>query len=230
MEISEIIKVFKELDDLDFIELTSENYNENILYTLDKAVEDNLLPKYEYFEGASKLVLHFCDTDYVIKIPFSGSLQYTYEDEDDEEGDYNFIEFCGAEGEGWDYCNSEVIRFQWAKNEKVEKCFLETEYICSIDGYPIYIQQLATPYTSLECDNTEFREDELKKTSKICETNYLKCFNVDWLTDVREYYGEAFLIKLLNFVKNYGISDLHNGNLGYIDNRPVIIDYAGYES
>ena len=36
--------------------------------------------------------------------------------------------------------------------------------------------------------------------------------------------------KLFAFINEYQIEDLHSDNLGYYKDKPVIIDYAGFNS
>ena len=43
-----------------------------------------------------------------------------------------------------------------------------------------------------------------------------------------EFFGEEILKQLDRFIDTYGINDLHTSNVGYIGNRPVLIDYSGY--
>lgn len=43
-----------------------------------------------------------------------------------------------------------------------------------------------------------------------------------------EYYGLKKFLKLKEFVEEKRINDLHGGNYGFIDGRPVIFDYSGY--
>ena len=174
--------------------------------------------------------MHFEGTDFVIKIPFNGTEEPCYEDDDE----YNFVPFDGAgeyyKDNCWDYCNLEVERFQAALDEEVDKCFVETIYIGSVNNYPIYAQELVEMYDYSEHDfENSNKADELEKTSSLCKSNKVQCFHTNWLTDARKYYGEDFLIKLLKFIDNYCISDLHSGNLGYICGRPIIVDYASFE-
>jgi len=43
-----------------------------------------------------------------------------------------------------------------------------------------------------------------------------------------EYYGKEMYEALTQFCEDYEINDLHSGNIGSVDGRPVIIDYGGY--
>ena len=48
------------------------------------------------------------------------------------------------------------------------------------------------------------------------------------MRDAINWYGENEIEKLLKFINDEKINDLHSGNLGYLNDRPVIVDYAGY--
>lgn len=50
----------------------------------------------------------------------------------------------------------------------------------------------------------------------------------DWADDFRAYYGEAEVKNLLKLNEEYGIDDLHCGNIAYFKGKPVIIDYYAY--
>ena len=58
----------------------------------------------------------------------------------------------------------------------------------------------------------------------------LQIHNKRWIEEFVRFYGINGLVQLANFVQKYRVTDLHNGNLGYIlaeDDtlRPVIIDW-----
>ena len=64
-----------------------------------------------------------------------------------------------------------------------------------------------------------------KKSSKARE----KCGMTPILTSaLYNYYGEEKFEIILNFLNENGINDLHNGNWGFIGERPVIFDYSGF--
>lgn len=49
----------------------------------------------------------------------------------------------------------------------------------------------------------------------------------DFVRQLYKYYSNAVLFELLTFMEDYGISDLHGSNLGFMkeDGRPVILDW-----
>ena len=55
------------------------------------------------------------------------------------------------------------------------------------------------------------------------------CFNLQWLGNAIDFYGENFVRKVMQFIDKIGVTDFHSGNLAYReDGSPVIIDYAGF--
>jgi hypothetical protein len=64
--------------------------------------------------------------------------------------------------------------------------------------------------------------------SKFCTKEGYIDFNLTWMADAYDYYGEEYFKKLMNFLKSEGIYDLHGGNIGYINSRPVIFDFSDY--
>ena len=71
-------------------------------------------------------------------------------------------------------------------------------------------------------------DKEKKKSRELCSKAHIENLPARWLCDALEYYGLKKVEKLLTFIYDEDIDDLHSSNLGYKDGRPVIIDYAGY--
>lgn len=55
--------------------------------------------------------------------------------------------------------------------------------------------------------------------------NNLNVYYPKWIYDVIKCYGKDFLAALGNFVQRYQITDLHSDNIGYYNNKPVILDF-----
>lgn len=168
-----------------------------------------------YYSGATKIVLTFREyEDYVIKLPFTC----------DECGE-SF--FCAEEPDEWNYCEAESIFYEHAEDEGLEDVFLESRLCGHIGGHPFYIQKKAIVLEEIESSSPKDNETLASARNCCCENNIYN-FNTYWIADFIEYYGIEKLSLLNKFIKSFGISDLHGGNLGYVGKRPVIIDYAGY--
>ena len=193
--------------------------------------------------GVSKMVLLIPHESFVIKIPFTGYLEEddyscAYNEwEDAEEADkgkepqledyYYTFEYantpCITLSTAWDYCALEVAIYEDAIKEGVAQYFAKEQQVGQIDHMPIYAQDRARML-----DDDKWDADISEKTTTKCAQLDLRCFNPMWIADFFEIYGEDEFVKLSNFLKKHRIHDLHSGNLGYIDDMPVIIDYSCY--
>lgn len=207
---------FDENDEADFYSIVVQPFSEKYKKPFD------------YATGATKGVLIFEQLGFVIKIPFcrnSEDCEYnsTY-------GEYECCYFTGADTDnGWDYCEAEANKYERAEEEGLAQCFAKTKKIGDIDGYPIYMQELADIYKSIDYQSSHTEEDS-RQVSSICNSNNFYMFNIEWLSDAFHYYGEKMFHKLLEFIRIVGINDLHDGNIGYIGNRPVLVDYSSFDS
>lgn len=207
---------FDENDEADFYSIVVQPFSEKYKKPFD------------YATGATKGVLIFEQLGFVIKIPFcrnSEDCEYnsTY-------GEYECCYFTGADTDnGWDYCEAEANKYERAEEEGLAQCFAKTKKIGDIGGYPIYMQELADIYKSIDYQSSHTEEDS-RQVSSICNSNNFYMFNIEWLSDAFHYYGEKIFHKLLEFIRTVGINDLHDGNIGYIGNRPVLVDYSSFDS
>jgi hypothetical protein len=170
---------------------------------------------FTYEAGATKGVLMFKDLGFVIKIPFVG-----------DNDDY----FYGSGySDGWNYCQTEEKRFEFAKEYGLDQCFLELKYIGHIDNYPIYLQEYISEVGG-GIHYASYSDKERNEMTDRCEGSGYNCFNPNWLLDAFKYYGEEIFYKLLRFIDDYDIDDLHGANLGYQNGQPLIIDYASFNN
>ena len=202
-------------------DLTEDNYFDNVIELLPKNVS------FKFFSGATKLVILFPGADYVVKIPFNG--QYTYSDEDE----LVYWEFeNGSDGCCWDYCLGEVERYAYAEEIGLETFFAKTELIGYVHGHPIYIQERATIYEDVANEKEKNSYERRKSAKELCNHKGYSCFNGLWILDLQDYCGgpdDELFCSFMNYVTDY-ISDLHMGNVGYIDGKPVLVDYSGFDS
>lgn len=206
-------QILTALQDCDFTDLCDGNFFTQVIQCMDSSI----LPR-SYNTGATKLVLTPPGENFVIKIPFRGG-KFGKKYEPFERA---------QEPDGWDYCKAEVIKYQKAKEIHVEQYFVETRYIGSVQGHPIYIQEAVDIYNEVK-DFDDYDDEHREKTRQTCKDLNIRCFNSGWLTDFLEYFSSQELIKLQEHLTNTCIGDLHGDNLGYLYNgQPVIVDYADY--
>lgn len=220
----EIKEILEALKNCYFSELSEATYYDDIICQF----KEKYHKPFGYDAGASKVVLTFENLGFVIKIPFEGYYpDAEYDEETDEYYDSEFEYFCNADADSeWDYCEAEANRYNEAKTYGVEDCFAKCEKIATINSHPIYLQEYATMYDWGKSSNHTDKDKET--VSKICSDNRFDCFNTEWLSDVFNYFGEKIFYTFMEFLKDYNINDLHNGNIGYINARPVLVDYAGW--
>ena len=158
-----------------------------------------------------------------------------------KEGEEVFRAFGGAiieddeDGIYWDYCRLESYYYEKAVAAGVEKCFAKTEFIGEVHGHPIYCQEKCSMFGS-EFHSTEKQKEYEKRTEEdyrsmkqICDENNFHRIDRDWTLDFLIYWGEQMFAKFAEFVKSYDIWDLHNGNIGYKNGAPCLVDYSSYE-
>ena len=50
----------------------------------------------------------------------------------------------------------------------------------------------------------------------------------DWFLFVYATYGKEFCKRFINWANDNKVNDLHDCNVGFLHNKPIILDYAGY--
>lgn len=230
-------EIFAAMEECNFDNLTCGNVRDQVIDAIEEALSKEI-----FFQcGVTKVAIFFPDTDFVIKIPLGG-----YEEEEEEyneeckayypTGDSYFSPFCFADDEetGDDYCKVEVVRYQHALNYddgEVAQLFARTSFLGYIHDYPIYMQPICEAYEDIDRPGGEDYERShacMSSTIDTCHKNGYSCFNAIWLTQVMFHYGENVFNELCSFIQKEKIDDLHGGNIGYYQGKPVIFDYSGY--
>ena len=166
----------------------------------------------EFDSGASRLCVIFPKEKKVLKIPKSG---------------------CSI-----DYCAREIHNFKLAQEYKVEKVLLPIALLCEVNGCKVYCQPM---YTSSMGDMNRKERDKLNEkikdlpTSKITKKVQRGVFDGKWRSLDRywtarmvQLYGKKFAMSFETWTHTAKVNDLHNSNIGWLDRKPIILDYAGY--
>lgn len=220
--IEEIVEALKKCY---YGELCEHNFYEDVVFEF----KNNYKKTFSYDQGASKGVLIFEELNIVIKIPFCGNY-YEGDEYYDENLDVyygnDFEYFYGADtSDSWNYCEVEKERYKMAKQDGINKCFAGVGLLTKIEGHPIYIQEFADMY---DYKSTGHTKEDTESVKEMCKSNSYNCFNEEWLSDVFNYFGKDIFNRFMMFIDDIGINDLHNGNIGYIKGRPVLVDYSGW--
>ena len=191
-----------------------------------QALDDNFI----LASGVSKVAIIPKEKNYVIKIPYYGKYRKN-------NGIKCFDSYFSSISKSSDYCKSEEIIYNKAKANGLDTFFAEIEQIGKIKSIPIYVQRKAVIFEDVyypeddEEENLNEHEVSIFKTittkySDLVEDEYLP---ISWMKDFIFSYGELAFDKLYNFLSDNNIQDLHSENIGYICERPVLVDFSGFE-
>ena len=190
-----------------FLEFLRENTYMNFL-KFRRAKAKELEKKGLYCtNGLTKAVLVFDELDWVVKIPFH--VDYSRSDE----------------GSITDYCERERFVYEQAKERGVAELFAESYFLMEFCGRPIYIMRKVE-------DNKEKISTDLydKAISEGYEVDFEYMEPEEQVEELFYYYYEDYLLQeYFAFCEDYGVNDVHTGNIGYDESgKPVVIDYSGY--
>lgn len=166
-------------------------------------------------DGETKTVFLHDDWDFVIKIP-------------------NYYSYPNT-----NYCDLEVQHYKNACEYRVEKLLLETAPLITLsNGITLYFQpryQLNTYHFLSDSKTSKKLRAKLNNTSELCPTTKARRKMYDsyrissyWFARVVQLYGKKFARSLETWTQKNQIGDLHNCNTGWYNNKPIILDYAGY--
>lgn len=160
----------------------------------------------DFSAGVSKGVFVWYDKDIVIKIPF------------------NYIKK--------DYCKIELENWKAAVDEKIDECFCPIWFVGDFHGVPIYAAILCN---TNEDEHLEIIREIYYASGKTKEEfeDYLDneyCDTEGGIAFMRALLTNDIWEKFHAFCQKYHINDLHSGNVGLLGDKPVLIDFSGYEN
>ena len=173
-------------------------------------------PEYRIQEGATKLCIVPKNADFVIK----WSITY-YDDSDD-----------------WDEALEEVFIYNKAVKAGLEMFFPKTEVFCTVNGITFVIQE-KIDFSALNTPNSKENKYkyQTRTVSSIIVEKMDNCFyqmkrgrELDplWASMAIVLYGKRKCKTLCKFITENNINDLHLSNIGYLRNKPIILDFSGY--
>lgn len=163
--------------------------------------------------GATKTVFLHKDWDFVIKVP-----NYYYYPRN--------------------YCAIEAENYTKAAAYNVQRVLLETALLPVLpNGIELYVQpRYTTDHLDLHQDMA--KRERLHRTLNNLDANRTReitmsmydghRISIEWMARVIQLYGKKFARSLEEWTKDNHIGDLHSRNVGWINNRPIILDYSGY--
>ena len=164
--------------------------------------------------GETKTVFLHKEWDFVIKVP-------------------NYYSYARH-----NYCQLEADNYKKACAYRVERVLLETALLCTLkNGIQLYVQPRYTIDNNDYMDSPIHRHRLQKKrntyrkpiVSRVAGEMYdgFRLNNL-WLSRVIQLYGKRFMRSLERWTQENHIGDLHDCNVGWMNNKPIILDYSGY--
>lgn len=167
--------------------------------------------------GASKICLDFVHENFVIKWTCNGS---RYEA---------------------DEALAEVKIYEQAVKQGIQFFFPSTELFATINGINFVLQEKI----DFSIDHISYLQEKKyvhqsrTGSDRICnkmqkcfdkagDGSYARQLNKTWAKMALVLYGKKAVKHLCGFVVEHGINDLHESNLGYKNDRPIILDFSGY--
>lgn len=165
---------------------------------------------------------------------------------------FSFADRNSGEGSSWDYCEQEAIIYNKAVQLGIGDMFAGTIKIAEANYYPIYASERAETYSQVDYGTTSSNETirhifadvkpyypEGSKLYKIGKQFMKECdateefsipnrMSLEFLGYMINYYGEDKILTLCDFLDKNRLNDFHSSNVGFIGDRPVLIDYSGF--
>ena len=131
----------------------------------------------------------------------------------------------------FDYCEREYKNYWAAVYNHLEEYFPYTIFLGDLNGLKLYIQEKAVCDSQAVSDiwyervyNGYWSEENAKEAAESGEI-WAVIDELDDYERVGYIYDDD---KLWDFLDEYRINDLHEGNFGYVGERLVIIDFSGF--
>lgn len=167
--------------------------------------------------GASKVCLDFVHENFVIK--WTGETRGDYDEAMEEVEIYKKAVNAGL---AVFFPATELFAtingVHFVKQEKVDFCVEETPYH----------KEKKYAYQSRTASDRIVKKMQLS-FNRACGHRYSRSLNTTWAKMALVVFGKKLVKSLCEFIIENGINDLHESNIGYKDNLPVILDFSGYK-
>lgn len=192
-------------------------YGENTFYDFTKEIIEDVKKFFKVDDnGFTKIVFIDREKKFVYKFPKSKKF------------------------DGFDYCKEEVTTANLAKKAMVDKFFAITEKVNDIYIQPFVDTIGEYPDCGEKIDSEEFWDirnevfkiiqfevDEQKKEKGYSGIDF-RFSSITWAIHAFKYYGEQDFKQLMHFLRVHKVNDLHESNVGFIGEKPVLVDYSGF--
>lgn len=142
---------------------------------------------------------------------------------------------------GYTEAEEEIQVYAKAENAGIAFLFPETHQLVVHNGITFVIQEMVD-YSCGNIPHTHWKTYE--NISRTVKNTYVgkmqkqfdkagncchRTVNTTWAKCIISLYGKKVAKTLSNFVMAQGINDLHYDNIGFINRKPVILDFSGYK-
>ena len=172
--------------------------------------------EYPVYDGATKLCIVPKHADFVIK----------------------WSTTCYEVSDDWDEALEEVSIYNKAVEAGLGMFFPKTEVFCVVNGITFVIQE-KIDFSALNTPNS--KESKYKYQTRTVSPVIIEkmdnCFyqmkrgralNPLWASMAIVLYGKRKCKALCKFIIENSINDLHYSNIGYLKDKPIILDFSGY--
>lgn len=173
--------------------------------------------------GATKMVIIVEDCDEVIKINFDGEFHSIYDQSKfliNYETDIDYDRF------GINFLETENDIYNKA-SDSLKHILLPNIFITNFGNIKIYKQKkISNTYNEIYGQRF-VSENTIKTINKLKKNRNKKGYNhmlpeYGFISDILSYYGKTGE----EIIQELNINDLHGDNYGYLDEQPIIFDYA----
>lgn len=144
------------------------------------------------------------------------------------------IKFCSC-NRRHNECEQEAKAYLSGKKYEIERVLLETRFVYeNPSGVRFFMQPKITESHDRVSRRTRQKMVKITKTvtPKVCHkvknSMYYSDIDRNWMSMVISLYGKKFCRSFEKWSKENRVNDLYNANIGYINGKPVLLDYSGY--
>lgn len=142
---------------------------------------------------------------------------------------------------GYTEAEEEIQVYAEAEKAGIAFLFPETHQLVIHNGITFVIQEMVdyscgnipqAHYKTYENISRTVKNTYIQKMQKQFDKAGSCChrtINTTWAKCIISLYGKNVAKTLSNFVMAQGINDLHYDNIGFINRKPVILDFSGYK-
>lgn len=139
--------------------------------------------------------------------------------------DYDFVIKTNHTSKIGNGCAEEFYMYKQAVKDNMEEFFPETDFLTSIDGHKFYIQERAD-VNEMGVEDSVFEYVSPYFDDEQLAREYVYDDEIEVEDILNAVFPKEKAKKVIDWLDKYGIEDIHCGNIGFNNNRPMIIDFS----